>query len=725
MKIVGHSSGITRKSSTFGYAPKNRRKTHHETGAKDFIAIDGEGITLDNGEHRYVLLGIGDKQIEDENGLEWTTILDFLYDYFCERYTPNKPNYAYVGFYLAYDFNRWLCTMPAERVERLITREGMAVRKSKSPRLHGQTLPVDMPYGWQINMVGTKMFKFRRRSCNCDLFYCKCPGKGPWMYICDAGPFFQTSLLKAIDPKGWNAPIVSSEEYELIKRGKAKRAYATCIDDEMRYYNRLENDILVRLMRVLDKGFREMGIVLAPNQWFGPGQAAQKWMKNNKISNTKEIQAACPQWFLEAARMSYFGGWIEIMMHGIIPGVTHAYDINSAYPYIISSLPCLLHGKYEWGDGEPNASRKYTLVYASVSSIENGKRPPTIGTMLHRNHDATIQRPLHTEGWFWIHELNAAKRAGLIKECRIFNWMSYDPCNCLPPLRDVQFLYDLRIKVGKDTPLGKGCRLAYNSMYGKFAQSIGDPIFANPIWASLITAGCRTMILEAIATHPKGMDDVCMVATDAVFFCSPHPKLPISNKLGEWDYTPRNNLTLFKPGVYWDDNTRRDINEDRTPIFKARGIAAADFASTIPAIDRRFQQWEIDGPELSFDSGVVKGWPIVIFETGFAMTSCLQAIRRGDWSQAGEVKTDQDLHQNSNPSGKRIGAFLAYLDDGRIVWRSIPRSDNEHNSKPYLKRFGMEDPWSDESLEMYGITPEGTIRDVIAEWLGTDGTGFI
>lgn len=695
-------------------ASKNRNRSHHPTGTIDFIAVDGEGINLPNGEHRYVLFGVGNDQIEDENGLQWWDILAFLY-------TKYVPGVAFVGFYLGYDFDRWLCTMPENKVERLLTSEGRESRKSKSAKLRGKVLAVDMPYGWQINMLGKKMFEFRKRSCNCDVFYCKCPGKGPWMRICDAGPFFQSSFLSAIDPREWRDPIVTQDEFELIVKGKANRAYADHIDEEMRYYNRLENEILVRLMRVLNSGFKEMGITLAPGQWFGPGQAAQKWMKNEHIPTAEDIRKAVPEWFMDAARKSYFGGWFEIMMHGIIPGESHEYDINSAYPYIISALPCLLHGIYDKGMGSPSQDTtrgKLVLVYARVSNYKRGKWA-TIGTMLHRDKSDRILRPTRTEGWYWLHEIRSAQKAKLIAQCHIKEWRSYAPCRCLPPMRKVSSLYDLRLKVGKDTPLGKGCRLAYNSMYGKLAQSIGNPIFANPVWASLITAGCRTMITNAIATHPGGKRDVCMVATDAVYFVTPHPKLSISNALGKWGYKCHNRLTLLKPGIYWNDQTRLAIANNESPKFKARGIAAADFAHSISEVDRQFQEWESIAPSLSDARGTIDGWPFIEFTSGFSMVSCLQAIRRHKWFLAGYVSQTRGMVQNANPYDKRIGAWKDELNDGRVIWRSEPWTFplDDCQSIPYRKRFGMDDPWSLERQEMFGITPDGTIPQVIHDAL--------
>jgi hypothetical protein len=227
------------------------------------------------------------------------------------------------------------------------------------------------------------------------------------------------------------------------------------------------------------------------------------------------------------------------------------------------------------------------------------------------------------------------------------------------------------------------------------------------------------MIVDAIATHPKGKWHVSMVATDAVFFVTPHPTLPISKRLGEWDHTKRYNLTQFKPGVYWDDETRKQISENRAPAFKARGIASADFAHSIGSVDRQYAEWNTTNPDLSNVPGMVAGWPYVEFKTGFSMISCLQAIRRNKWELAGHVESSGEMVQNANPYDKRIGAWPVLLEDGRTIWRSecwtLPANDCE--SKPYQKRFGMADPWSLERLEFYGITPDGTVPDLIHEAL--------
>lgn len=694
-------------------------------GVASFVGIDGEGINV-NGEHRYALLGIGDEYITDNSGIMWDDAFGFMYSKW-EKYR------AMCGFFLGYDFNQLFKTLPEQKAWMLLSPKGVDLRKPKRGK---SPMPFPVRYGgWEFDMLGMKRLKLRPKLCDCEPEAgkpaCKCK-KPPWLYVCDSGPFFQQSLLAVIDPRSWKEPIVTPEEYAIIEEGKRKRAAATRVDDDMIRYNALENEILCRALRALDRGFQDIGVVLPPSKWFGPGQAAQAWLGVEGVKKSKQLLPSIPDYFLEAARKSYFGGWFEIMMHGIIPGETHEYDINSAYPFIISTLPCLEHGTYTRGEGLPNVKdNELCLVRARVwsrspMSHHTAADKQYIGAMLHRGKDGNIWRPGTTEGWFWWHELEAAKRAKCVQPLPrkprgdlypiCYEWVKYSPCDCFPPMRRVISLYLRRQAVGKDTPLGKGAKTSYNSMYGKFAQSVGAPVYGNPIYASLITAGCRTMILDAIASHPIGKKDVTMVATDAVYFRTPHPTLTIGEGLGEWGHKSRRNLCQFKPGVYWDDSARRAIANGDSPHFKARGINARDFGRQLAFADAQFR-------DLQRGKYWTK-WPRVDFPISFALTTCSQALDRNAWETAGFV-SEGEARQSSDPRIKRTGL---YWDND--VWRTEPHEPYPHpswedetdftpkwwdvESTPYEKRFGLDDPFSWESKEALGVTPDGNVGDLFS-----------
>lgn len=673
------TSNQARKS----WREKNPAETRYDNVATEFVCVDGEGITLPDGMHKYVLLGVGNQQITNPDGLDFIECMEFLWSQF------RTGSVAYTGFFLGYDFIQWFRSLPEERARMMLTAAGRAARQ---PRSSQRVQPFPVRYrGWEFDILGSKRFRMRKE------------GAERWMYICDTGPFFQKSFLKVIDPKEWSDPIVTPEEFEEVSRGKSRRSSAI-LDSDMLHYNSIENEILARVLCRLNEGFQSLGIHLRPNQWFGPGQAAQAWLKDRAITSAR-LQEITPRIVLEIARCSYFGGWFEIMAHGPIPGITWEYDINSAYPYIISQLPCLEHG--EWIHNATTTS-PYTLLYARVRS-----RNPYIGSMLHRNADGSIYRPDRTEGWYWEHELVAAKRAKLIygKPDILDRW-TYIPCDCPPPFREVRDIYDLRRKVGKKTPLGIACKLVPNSLYGKFAQSVGHPKYGNPIYASLITAGCRTLILNAIASHPGGYKSVLMVATDGVYFDTKHPSLNLSGNLGDWEENQKHNMCLFKPGVYWDDDARESIRKGDPAVFKARGVNARDFSRQLKEIDRQFDAMK-NGQRLRHTS-----WPKVRFPISFAMVTAVQALQRNDWSLAGTIIPDATVMQDSWPFMKRGESGW---ENGILRTRppTNPRDDDGvyGPSHPYEKRFGLDDPFSDEILEMGGITPDGYPGMIVKEGL--------
>ena len=538
------------------------------------------------------------------------------------------------------------------------------------------------------------------------------------MYINDAGPFFQASLLTVIDPKQWNVPIVTPEEYALILAGKSSRGSAV-LDDDMRMYNRLENDVGARLMRSLNEGFTGAGIRLNKKQWFGPGQAAQFWMR---VNGQLELSTACVRKLPRKLRTdiiaSYYGGWFEIPVHGIVPGITYEYDLNSAYPTIASRMPCLC-GRWSSGKGTPTGrlthdwlttgkASKLRLCHVSVTG-----KSPYLGPLPYRATDGGVYRPRHTKGWYWQHEIDAARKAGLISDVTYLDWHEYTPCEHKPPLRGLVGLYEGRQRVGKNTSQGKAYKLVYNSVYGKLAQSLGDPVYANPVYASLITSGCRTMILNAIASHPKQAESVVMIATDGVYFTSKNPALDsqLSESLGDWSRAEKHDLCCFKPGVYWDNHSRELINAGKTPKFKARGINAQDFARSISTVDSLFDSWDSSRPDSI-------RWPTVQFYSRFTQISCLQALQRtagvkyegkreGVYrSLAGSIRTNIKLQQDSEPRVKRnAGTIRQDMVNG--LWRTEPWDHRGWpESTPYDRKFGTDSeqsPWDEYS------TPDGSV----------------
>jgi hypothetical protein len=758
-----HSCGRTRKgrSSSSSHGARARKRAAHDVR---FVGVDGEGEdrcargdsdsaddvayrALDAAgfaadlnrvcDHHYVLLTVGTVSLigcvcgltfthdsaggdhdatcpscgcsaaDRRNGarlrgrdLDFTEIAPFLYEQF-QAHRRNGGKVAFVGFYLGYDFARWFRSLPPEVAKELLDREKIAARKDRSPHVNNPR-PQPVSYaGWQFDIMADKRFRLRPDG----------DDRLPWLYVCDAGSFWQTSLLKAIAPKGWTDPVVSPEQYALIAAGKDRRATAR-LDADMIRYNVEENRALAALMSALNRGFLSMGVRLKADQWYGPGQAAQHWLNNLRYPGDDKarfptgdvVRDTMPAWAVDAWRDSYFGGWFEIPVHGHITRPAHTNDIHSAYPaqmagidhaapwahlaeYRYDGLPCLLHGTWERLEGPPPDDEPWCAVRGEVWGSDR-----YLGAMLHRNPEGGVLRPHHTVGTFVWRELQAARRAGLIDRYEISESAIYHPdgtCPCARPLAGIGELYRQRVAVGKNTALGKAMKLVYNSVYGKLAQSVGTPKYGNAFYAAEITAGCRTMILDAIASHPQRSAAVAMIATDGIAFLTEHPTLIVSDpddgeRLGCWDHEQVAGLTLIRPGIYWDDTARAD---PASLAIKARGHGARTMRGVLTELDTKFAGFD------GYD------WPRADLVIPFTVTSPrLTAARAGPdpsperfaeaWAHAGEVIHNRTVEMDTAPTGKRVP--FAYRDRKAGVWRSpVIAEPDPLESTPYDKMFGQ------------------------------------
>jgi DNA polymerase type B, organellar and viral len=710
-------------------------------GPPEFIAVDSEGITTESG-HRAVLLGIGTDQYENPCGLHWEEVFSHLY-----RHGKENPRAAFVGFYLGYDFNQWYRSLPERVAWELLTPGGKAARK---PRYKGN--PAAIPVrssGWEFDMMGFKRLAVRPGVCECrnPVTQVKCEHEqNPWTYLCDAGAFFQMSFMKVIDPNNWvindeltdwpcTEPVEGiggQELYAKVLEGKERRSVAV-LDDDMRFYNRVENVLLSRVMGSLARGFADIDINLRRNQWYGPGAAAAYWLRSKDAPKRVDLVKSVPEYWLALCKGSYYGGWFEIFSHGIIPGVSWNYDINNAYPYAIKNLPCMAHpGKNgRRKDSKPREKDgRYILVRARVTGSSN-----RIGPLPFRRKNGSILRPEQVEGWYWLDEIQASQRAGLVKTVNIKEWAWFDPCQCSKPFTDIQVMYDKRLAVGKNTSQGKAIKLTNNSDYGKFAQHVGSAPYGNWFYASRITANCRIQILDAIATHGNGAQSVLMVATDGISFDSPHPALPISKALGEWEETEYTDLTLFKPGVYWHRKGKDAILDAKT-----RGVPKAGLIDCIEQADQQFRSWQerqrFPGALVNGTQGTIRetlkirtiyGWPYLDVPVNFRMTSCAQALNMGKWGQAGEVETDFYLRQNCDPHEKRYGQAWnetksrldSFVHTQTESVYSAPYGTAEY-PEPTDWGYGLDGPVINEIAEVLGVLRDPNTQEWETVYDGTN-----
>ena len=501
-------------------------------------------------------------QNEDKTPLTTRQILEWLLD-LNTQLKEAKQRHILVGFGLGYDIAMWLRDIPERPAARLFRPEAMDWLDAKgtpkwSPcgpyafRSIGSSFQViDSIHG-----LGATHTKENRRS----------------LEVWDIWKFFQGSFVHALTK--WN--ILTDDELAAMGAMKAKRStfHADEITSEIIEYCLNECAAGVKLMTKLDQTCIELGYPL--RRFDGAGSLAAAMLRAWQID---KYQAPVPEKMKRAVSCAYFGGRFEIASHGWIEKPVYQYDINSAYPCIIKDLPCLACA--EW-----KASKvvQYEGIYEVVWELP---LPCEWGSLPHRNKQGEITYPQSGHGWYWGAEILAAERLYPGSHKVISGWNLVRKCSHIP-FSEVPNVYLQRQQLGKNAK-GLILKLGLNSLYGKTAQSIGTPKYANYIWAGMITAGCRAMILDAIRV--AGPEHVLMTATDSILVdCEVTLPTGPEKKLGEWDESCSNGgILIIQPGI------TVAYDEYGNGTYKSRGLGKAEFARYARAAEREWRTLGILG----------------------------------------------------------------------------------------------------------------------------------
>lgn len=576
-----------------------------------FVGVDGEGGTVPDSEtlfgssHKYLLLRAGEFTTEKAEGLTWEDCFAFL---------TNLPhNRIYVGYFFDYDVTMMIRTMPEFKAARLLNRH-LRIAKDGS----GGSMPVDIG-DYQCDYLPHKEFKVRHKD------------QKHFTIISDVGQFFQTSFVKTLEK--WE--VGTEQEREMIRKGKAMRADFAELTEETKAYNALECLLLEQLMENFRATCIEVGYV--PRKWQGPGNLASAMFEKHGIPKRDEVPILANTDFREMANSAYYGGRFETTATGPVPGPIYQYDINSAYPAITRQLPCLTHGSWRRVTQRPDRG---TAVWFGQIHF-NHDAPRYLYNLPVRLDNGNIQYPRQANGVYWSTEIEAAEKAGT-KIDFATGWVYENHCEC----RWFDFidpLYLRRIQLGKTTK-GYVLKLGGNSLYGKIAQSIGYAPYANPVWAGLITAGCRAMLIDAYSQAP---DDCYMLATDGIFSGVPLD-LPLSNQLGEWEETVHEDgMFIVQPGIYYLSSG--DV--------KTRGVERGRISNLQPEFERAWSRF-LGSRGIDHTVSV----PVDNFITA------KQAIARRKWQLAGSwERTTRDISFDWSTKRKRSIAWKGKRGELRTV----------------------------------------------------------
>jgi hypothetical protein len=610
-----------------------------------FRGVDGEGGnvpeegTLFGVRHQYLSLRIGPYLLDTGHPLDYKACFNFI----CDQ--PSQ-GFIYVAYFFDYDVTMMIRTLP-EKVARALLNRHLRFAGDDNRTSFPRPIKYD---GFEFDYLPHKEFKIRRI------------GQKHFVTISDVGQFFQSSFLTTLER--WN--IGTEEEREIIAYGKSQRSHFEHVTEEVNAYNALEVDLLEQLMTNFRAVCEETGYV--PKKWQGPGYLASAMLERHGVPRRDRVPILSNESFYNLALAAYYGGRFETTAAGNIQGPIYQYDINSAYPSICRTLPCLLHGSWVSVKDQPTEG----LWFGKIKY--NHDAPRHLYNLPFRNKQGNISYPKAGIGVYWSTEIAAAEAAGT-KTQFLEGWLYQSHCDC----RWFDFVepyYRQRLALGKSNK-GYVLKLAGNSVYGKIAQSVGYAPYANPVWAGLITAGCRAQLISA---YSQNEGKCYMLATDGLFMgCQ--LDLPISTALGDWEETVHpDGMFIVQPGIYFIGDTAKTRGVERGRIYGLR------------------QDFEAKFEKFYWTHGIdhVVEVPVVNFITA------KQALMRNKWGNAGtweetnrEISFDWSIKRKSG---------IAFTEDEGV--RTLPHNGDENaESVPYARAIGRnlhiapQDRWVSEGLK--------------------------
>lgn len=549
------------------YDPKTFRRRAPAVADKQIIAWDMEGISLSGIERPQhpVLFGCSVERLRALSGerLSSREMLEYIIDV-GTRY----PHSIHVGYGFRYDANMLIFGLTDRQIVKLWKSGVVSFR-------------FDNEYVWTIKWVPGKMFTLSKRWGQRRNTRAKVS-----VTIYDYSSFFGTKFLDACE--SILCDDLSAEDRDVIEHGKAARGNTTWEDmPEIRHY--WDREILL-IQRVFER-FRDVMVQagFSLKEWYGPGALA------NYINSTRAIRphlagvqitsGVMPNEVHEASKRAFSGGHFELFQAGRIVGPIYAADIGSAYPYALTKVPSLSPDEGFWNhvDGDSILSNGvqrfgvYRIRFHAPSAAPLEFRPMPL---FWRDNRGMISYPQMAHGWYWSPEAALAQNLPGVEIEEGWEWISNEN---IYPWSFLQEMYDTRMRLGKKNLLSMPFKLGPNSLYGKYAQTVGwdqkkklpPKSHALPV-AGWVTSYCRAMLYGAMLNNPSS---IIAVETDAIYTTedpSNWGNLRMGKQLGEWDVDVYDEMIYVQNGMYhykkdgeWQGVRSRGMNRGEYPIATA------------------------------------------------------------------------------------------------------------------------------------------------------------
>lgn len=585
----------------------SRNGRHAYSGSdRPFVFWDGEGFTDTRGQHHYILFGCGPDKFVASPSLGSLECMQLML-----KVESENPEAIHVGFAFKYDAERILIDVPRKIMERVHKENHAFFGRYRIEYFPGKWLMITGPYNG------------RKVTCK----------------IWDIFGFFQQSFVAALrslfpDPE-------YADEFNEIEKGKKHRSNFNYgeLDTMIKPYWESELKWGVRVIDHLRKLLYEADIKIS--MWHGPGAIANYLFKSNGIIAHKD--ETVPVHIANAAQFAFAGGRFEPFKLGRSRCKIYVYDLNSAHPSGMAKLPSLNGAKWlpVSNPGEVSKVGIYRVTYNFFGAMpfhESSLLMPQ--PFFHRDQSSLVSFPSNVQTWIWSPELYAFLRTmpNAMKMITIHEAWELQHDESVQPFAFINEMYEKRqYYKSRGEHVQMAYKLGLNSLFGKTAQRVGwneserrIPQWHQLEWAGLITSNTRALLWDAIIQAAK-LDALVSVDTDAVFSTEPLD-LPISNKLGEWDYEVYEDMVYLQNGIYWL------LRKDGTWKSKYRGLDP-DSLTVDTALDW-FRETDINIPFYSdgeFSPSAYQRWrqlQITGRTTRFVGSKAAfhgDELRRGNW----------------------------------------------------------------------------------------------
>lgn len=519
---------------------------------------------------------------DDWSRLTTRECLEFLIN----LWTPHKR--FIVGFGLNYDFSMILRDLPLKTILRLKDEEHRNYARWRK---------------WSLQLIPNVSLTITERLKKGDT------RKPRTVKIWDTYTFFQSSFVVAAEKCGL---MDDPSRVELLKRMKARRSEFKVEEmPEIERYNDEECVVGIEMFNKVRHHWLDLGLSL--QNYHGAGAVAAAMLRKNSVkeymdrdsegmTNPRDESLRCPECSdhrdlcTDIIARAYFGGRFDYARQGFM-GDVHEYDINSAYPYEASRLPCLSHARWIRHSGAaPIVYGIYRVAWDSAS---------TWAPFPYRLPNSAIRYYSNGCGYYYRDEVVAAQEfANLdIQE----TWELRIECDH-QPLAWVEEYYQQRAELKERGDYGeKIIKLGLNAIAGKFAQKVGVggqiPSYQNYIWAGIITSNTRARLMQVAARDPQA---ITHMATDGIYSTRELPLDTDSSKLGAWEHKELRDLVLVCNGVYSDleqhKNAHRGYAPHQIPWAELRSqFTRGDFVTPIQIQDHDFVGLTCVGGEAEYE----------------------------------------------------------------------------------------------------------------------------